>query len=275
MTAPACASFMARHERFRLTFPCHRRRRRRHQRALRFATGARRAARRCDSSQDPRLSRPRRSGRGGDRFARRAPAFAPRLRRRAGHWAEAQAHQRAVDDGRPRGGAAARPRSGAAVQRFRGAGFVAAGDSAGLGAADRSGRFRRSRPAGDSRPRHRLGDRRAGRGGRPPHAARFRGLPYRLRPGRRRGERAVAAPRARLRPGDDRERARRPRPGAGPCGAGRRARGAEADARRAGGRRRGARRSRRARRRRASGFTGASSPASPATWASPSSPPAA
>ena len=130
-------------------------------------------------------------------------------------------------------------------------------------------------PAGDSRPRHRLGDRRAGRGGRPPHAARFRGLPYRLRPGRRRGERAVAAPRARLRPGDDRERAGRSRPGAGPCGAGRRARAAEADARRAGGRRRGARRSRRARRRRASGFTGASSPASPATWASPSSPPAA
>ena len=45
----------------------------------------------------------------------------------------------------PRDGAAARPRSGAAVQRFRGAGLVAAGDPAGLGAADRSGRFRRSR----------------------------------------------------------------------------------------------------------------------------------
>ena len=43
----------------------------------------------------------------------------------------------------PDDGAAARPRPRAAVQRFRGAGAVAAGDPAGLGAADRPGRLRR------------------------------------------------------------------------------------------------------------------------------------
>ena len=122
--------------------------------------------------------------------ARRAAAFADRLRRRAGRWtASSSSPTRPGSSTGREVGAPAQPRPRAAVQRFRGAGAVAAGDPARLGAADRPGRVRAARAAGHSRPRHRPRRRRADRGVGPPHAARLGSLPHRFRPGRRRGER--------------------------------------------------------------------------------------
>ncbi len=94
-------------------------------------------------------------------------------------------------------------------------------------------------PAGHPRARHGPRHRRPDRSGRTPYAARLGGVPHRLRPGRRRGGRAVAASRARAWPRDHRKRHLRSRPRSRARRAHGGARAAEAVARRAGaGRRR-------------------------------------
>ena len=141
-----------------------------------------------------------------------------------------------------------------------------------MGAPDRAARVRRGRPAGDSRPRHGPRRRRAGRGRRPPYAARVRGLPHRISARSPPEEWAIwphlERAHGRITSG---ERHLRPRPAARAS----RAHGLDRRgfARRSTDRRWSRRRWRiaTARRRTASNCFGASSAASPATWRSPSS----
>ena len=82
-----------------------------------------------------RLPGARRGDRGGRAEARIEAALGDRLRRRPGRRADAQAHQRALGHGRPRGGAPDRPCPRVAAQRLRGPGALAAGGSRSLGEA--------------------------------------------------------------------------------------------------------------------------------------------
>ncbi len=153
-------------ERLRLSLSGSRLRHRRNQRAVLARSRTRMAAGAGRPSHHQQLSRPARGDRGGRAEARPAAALGHRLRGRAGRRADAQAHQRALGDGRPRDRAPRRPRAGPAAQRLRGAGPVPAGDPEGLGPPDRRASLRGPGPAGDpgagNRPRRRRADRNRG-----------------------------------------------------------------------------------------------------------------